>query len=229
MWTTIEIAGQRVDLLEPPLQPRFGLIDLHDLDGRTLCDDPAATATFLGHKIACLCPHGGQTWWSDRFLPSFDPNKSAERWLLDDMLPVFHSRWQLPPKGIAITGRGMGGQGALRLAFKHPDRFHVVASLDAAIDHFERYDDGLSLDDLYPSREHCRQDSATLHIHPVRQPAHIWFACNPANGAFRGNDRLHEKLAALGIEHHFIDRMSKNAAMLEAVFEALDQQSRRLL
>jgi S-formylglutathione hydrolase len=224
------VAGHRVDLFEPTGDcPKFALLFLHDEDGVTLGHDTAAAALFQQHRLACLCPHAGGSWWSDRLSSDFDPNRSAENWLVEDVLPVIASRWSLPPRTTALVGVGMGGQGALRLGFKHPELFPIVGALNAAIDHYELYGSGTPLDQMYPSREHCRQDSAILHIHPVRQPAHIWFAADRAQRWFRGNDRLHEKLAALGVAHHFLDRASGLEALVDFLVAALQQQSRRLL
>ncbi len=41
-----------------------------------------------------------------------------------------------------------------------------------------------------------------MHIHPSRQPPHLFFACDPTDDWHRGNnDQLHEKLDALGVPH----------------------------
>ena len=84
---------------------------------------------------------------------------------------------------------------------------------------------------MYASREHCRQDTAVLHIHPARQPAHIWFGVDPRCRWMRGNDRLHEKLSALGISHTFKvgPAASLPNEMSRFLAEALTQESRRLL
>ena len=41
-----------------------------------------------------------------------------------------------------------------------------------------------------------------MHIHPSHYPPHIDFCIDPHDQHwFRGNDRLHEKLTALGVTH----------------------------
>jgi pimeloyl-ACP methyl ester carboxylesterase len=230
MWQVLEVTGHPIALLEPPGGPPLGaLIFLNDREGQPLRDD-AAIAQLLGrHRLACFCLDAGPTWWSDRICPSFHPAHSAERWFIDDGLPAIERRWPIGPRMIALAGVGMGGQGALRLAFKHAERFPVVAALDAALDHYELYGEGTALDALYASREQCRQDSAALHIHPARQPKSIWFAADPHSRWFRGNDRLHEKLMALGVAHTFQAGPASLAQMLEFVGQALASESRRLL
>ena len=60
----------------------------------------------------------------------------------------------------------MGGQGALRFSYKHPNTFPVVAAISPAIDYHHRFDDDEVLQDMYSNKESVRQDTATLHIHP---------------------------------------------------------------
>jgi S-formylglutathione hydrolase len=135
----------------------------------------------------------------------------------------------------------MGGQGALRLAFKHPELFPVVAAISAAIDYYELYDQGTTIDSMYDSKEQCRQDTALLHIHPSRYPPHIFFCIDPDDANWhRGNDRLHEKLAALGVSHEmdlstragghsweYFNHMAER--VLKFVRTGLEYESRRLL
>jgi S-formylglutathione hydrolase len=240
-WTTADLAGKSADVYEPPQRPHFGVLHLHDASLETLRDRPAFTRLFDELRLACVCPHGDRSWWGDRVWPPFDPQVSPERYLLDQVLPFCERRWGLGPRAVGLQGIGMGGQAALRLAFKHPDRFPVVAALAAALDFHDLYGRGSSLDELYDSKEQARQDTAVLHVHPAHYPPHLFFGIDPdVADWFRGNDRLHEKLAALGIPHEidfttrsgghswdYFDRMADRA--LRFVAAGLEQESRRLL
>jgi S-formylglutathione hydrolase len=159
---------------------------------------------------------------------------------LDDVLQYLRNRWRLGERSVGLFGISMGGQGALRIAFKHPDVFPVVAGIAPAIDHHDFYGQGLSLDAMYDSREQCRQDTALMHIHPTRQPPHVYFCCDPDDDWHRGCDRLHEKLAALGVPHEcdlttragghtwdYYDAVADRVVRFLA--NGLDQESRRLL
>src|SRR5581483_1042225 len=85
---------------------------------------------------------------------------------------------------------------------KHPRIFPVVAGISSALDYHERHGQGSPLDELYDSKEQCRQDTALMHIHPHDYPPHIFFCIDPEDVAwYRGNDRLQEKLSALGVTH----------------------------
>jgi S-formylglutathione hydrolase len=241
-WTSVAISGKRAAVYQPEAgsRPRFGLLYLHDRDGKPLQERPVYTALFDELNLICLCPLAGPSWWTNRIWTEFDATLSPERHVLERVLPFLKERWNLAPPAIGLLGIGMGGQGALRLAFKYPDRFPVVAAVGAALDCHELYDRDPVLSALYDSKEQCRQDTALLHVHPSAYPAHIFFAADPGEALwFRGNDRLDEKLSALGIPHRvdfttppggggdYPNQLADRAArFLQA---GLEQQSRRLL
>jgi len=242
-WSRLEIAGKPADVYEPPGpgRPRFAVLHLHGASLETLHDKPAFTRLFGELKFACVCPHGKRCWWGDRLCAEFDEQVTPERHLLEQVLPFFRARWNLEPPSIGLQGISMGGQGALRLAFKHPGLFPVVAGIASALDYHDLYGLGTPLDALYDSKEQCRQDTTILHVHPAHYPPHIFFCVDPDDEEwFRGNDRLHEKLRALGIPHeidfttraggHSWDYFNHMAERVEQfVLAGLEQQSRRLL
>jgi S-formylglutathione hydrolase len=242
-WQTADIAGKRADVYTPPGEgrPRFGVLYLHPAGLETLVGNTAFTRLFDEFRLACVCPHGGRCWWTDRLCSEFDPVFTPERYLLEQVVPWFGSTWGLAPPGIGLLGISMGGQGALRLAFKQPGTFPVVAALSAAIEYHERYGLGTPIDEMYDSKEQCRQDTALLHVHPAHYPPHVFFAIDPSDAEwYRGNDRLHEKLAALGIPHEcdlttragghswqYFNAMAGRAVRF--LNAALEEMSRRLL
>jgi S-formylglutathione hydrolase len=200
----------------------------------------AFTAAFFAAGVAVVAPHGRQSWWADRVCPDFDPAVTAEKHVLDTVVPWVEANWNLPPRSVAAMGVSMGGQGAVRLGLKYPDRFPVVAGIASAFDYHEWYGRGTPLDSMYRSKEACRQDTAVLHVHPTKFPPHLWFACDRGDEWFRGNDRLHEKLNAVGVPHtaafetdrggHSWDYFDANAG--EAVrfcVAGLEKESRRLV
>jgi pimeloyl-ACP methyl ester carboxylesterase len=203
VWSVADLAGKPADVYEPPetARPRFGVLYLHDWTSESLRERPAFTRLFDELRLACVCPQGQCCWWADRRCTEFDAQRTPERHLLDDVLPSFAARWGLPSRSVGLLGIGMGGQGALRLAFKHPQRFPVAVALAAALDYHEIYGMGTTLDDLYDSKEQCRQDTAPMHLHPSHYPPHLFFCIDPDDPWARGCERLHEKLGALGVPH----------------------------
>ena len=229
-WTRTEIAGIPADVFDPGLGARpHSLVWLHDESGESAATDGILTAGLRDHRLRCVAPHGGPSWWLDRVCPAFHPTLSAERHLLDNVIPRARSGARV----VAVAGVGMGGQGAARLGFRHPQVVPIVASISGAFDFHERHGAGTALDEMYPSREYARQDTAILHVHPHDWPPHIWFACPPGHEWYRGNDRLHEKLAAIGVPHVAdLDTTGPPdgfvAPMLAWVVGALERESRRL-
>ena len=237
-WTRAAIAGKPADVFDPPGRPRFAVLDLHPVGERTLAASPTFTRLFGELGLCCVCPHGGESWWADRVCTPFDPVVTAERHLIDHVLPFVRERWGFAPPAVGLTGIGMGGQGAIRLALKHPRLFPAVAAISPALEYHDRYGRGTPLDDMYDSKEQARQDTAILHVHPVHQPPHLFFCVDPFDREWwRGSDRLHEKLNALGVIHEadlttraggdYAEAMAERAVRF--VVAGLQEQAKRLM
>lgn len=240
MWTSTTIGGRPADAFGPADRPRFVLVFLSDLDGVTPRDNPVWTALLTAHRFACVCPAGAETWWADRVYPPFDPAVTGERYLLDVVRPWALDHFGLPANAVALAGVGAGGQAAVKFGFKHPRTFRAVAGLGAILDAYEVYGRGTALDEMYANREQCRQDGAVLHVHPANWPAHLFLACDPDGPWLRGNDRLREKLAALGVPHRtdfetrgcghswtYYDHLAP--AALKVLADGLAAEARRLM
>ena len=118
-------------------------------------------------------------------------------------MPWIFEAFQAEPPAVALLGTSMGGQGALRFAFKHPRTFPIAVAISPAIDfHLRMDEDDETLSQMYADREAARQDTATLHVHPLNWPRNVWFCCDPADLRWHESaERLRMKLAALGIPH----------------------------
>lgn len=204
-WSQIDLAGHPCDAFEPDSLSDYGyaVVYLHGVNLGRLVDKAAFEAAFDRHGLRVLAPQTGRSWWSDRICPEFDQRLTAECHLLENVLPWLASRWSVVPPRIALLGTSMGGQGALRFAFKHPDAFPVVAAMAPAIDYHSRWrEDDETLPQMYPDAEAVRQDTATLHVHPLYWPRNIWFCCDPDDQRWiESSQRLTMKLGALGIPH----------------------------
>ncbi len=241
MWTRETIASKAADVFTPAAKPRFGVIFLHGIGLETLSDNPVYTALLEKSNLVCVSPHGQRSFWLDRVCPEFDAAITPEQHLLDAVVPYMRERWGFGPRGIGVFGISMGGQGALRLALRHPQVFPVAAGIASALDFHEWYNQGSPLDEMFTSKEQCRQQTALMHIPRNDPPPHLFFAIDPEDvDWFRGNDRLHEKLGALGVPHtidfttsaggHTWDYFNRMAEpTIRFLVDGLEKESRRLL
>jgi S-formylglutathione hydrolase len=248
-WSTFELGGHACELFAPP-DPRSGraLVYLHDIRERWLQEIPGLRDLVEAARIPVLGPRAGRSWWLDRIVPGFDATITPERFVVDVVRAEVERRFGVKPPGIALVGTSMGGQGALRIAYRHPALFPVAGAIAPAIDfHLAMRDagdrdDGDLFDTLWEAfgdMERARQDTAILHVHPLNWPRHHCFASDPADVHWHdGAARLHSKLVALGIPHQAIlEARGQTAADREArvapevmrfVLDALDAESRRL-
>ncbi len=202
-WSETSVGGHPCDVFEPTQRdPRgFTVVYLHGVHLQRLRDHAPFTAQLEKHGLPCAAPLTQRSWWTDRICPEFDRQLSAERHLLERVLPWLEQRWGVAPPKIGLLGTSMGGQGALRFAYKYPQRFPVVAAISPAIDYQLRFHhpDGV-VASMYSDPEAVRQDTALLHIHPLNWPRHQFFCCDPADTTWWDSaDRLRMKLWSLGV------------------------------
>lgn len=241
-WSPVTIHGHSADVFTPAADdPKIALLYLHPVGKESLAVDRVFTELLQELGFACCVPHGEQSWWADRICPEFDTILTAEQWLLQHVQPWMKQFWNLSDNAIALAGISMGGQGAIRLGFKYPHVFRAVGSIAGAFEYHRWYGQGTPIDEMYRSKEACRQDTAILHIHGSQYPPNIWLACDPQDDPWlTGNDRLVEKMNALGIEHtadletqcggHTWDYFHLQARpMLEYLKNALEKQKFRLM
>ena len=242
-WTQEPIAGHGCDVYVPPRRSEHGyvVLYLHGVRLQRLDDKPAFTSQFDKHGLAVVCPDTQRSWWTDRVCREFDEKLTAQQHVLSNVLPFIEQRFAARPPQLALLGTGMGGQGALRLAYKFPNLFPVVAAIAPAIDYYKRYHDGdETIPQMYPDPEAARQDSATLQIHPLNWPRHQFFCCDPADYRWwESADRLRMKLYSLGVPHvcdlktsggghgfEYYGTMAEKA--ISFLVERLDQERRRV-
>ena len=201
-WTTQQIAGRTAEVFDPAtdIPPRGAVLFLHDLDLQTPGQVPLLRAELERCGLAVVSPHGGRCWWLDRVCSEFDPRITPLAWIRESLVPELSERWKVAPPCIAVCGIGMGGQAALQIAYRHPRLFPVAAALSPFVDFHDWHGRGTALDEMFSTAEGARQETATLHVHPLNWPPHQMFACDPADhDRFEGCERLASKLASTGI------------------------------
>src|SRR5262245_39499404 len=108
-WEATELTGKPAEIFTPCSIERssYGGIHLHGAALQTRRDNAAFTRWFEEFGIACVCPHGQRSWWTDRVCSEFDPRLTAERYVLDRVVPFFDQRWGLKPRSLGIQGISM--------------------------------------------------------------------------------------------------------------------------
>lgn len=247
-WSMITVAGHACELYAPPdATPGRALVYLHDLHGQFLQQSIGLRAAVEAAALPTIAPRGGRSWWLEKPMPSFDERISPARFVVEHVRAEIDRLFGVQSPGIAIIGIGMGGQGALRIAYRQPAVFPIAAAIAPAIDFHHGMRDAGNRDDgelfdalweLYGDVEPARQDTAILHVHPLNWPRHQWFASDPADWHWHdGAARLHSKLVALGIPHDWLlesrgspatfnDEVAAEAVRF--VITALDKESRRV-
>ena len=203
-WSQIELAGHPCRLYEPPSpsEHNYTIVYLHCSEIASLRNYPSFVEQFDRYGLRVIEPVTGLSWWTDHIWPGFDQKISAEAYVLKHVLPFVAERWNSRPPQLALLGISMGGQGALRIAYKHPNIFPTVAAISPAIDFQKRIDEGVDpgLEEMYGDAESARQDSALLHIHPLNWPRNQFFCCDPTDYRwYESADRLKMKLWSLGV------------------------------
>jgi pimeloyl-ACP methyl ester carboxylesterase len=201
-WSNIEIGGKKADVFEParPAAQKAAVLFLHGHGMITLSGNEIYSAELERRGLRCICPHGKRSWWGDRLCAEFDPQITPAAWLRNEVVPWMTAHWDAGPGQIALLGVSMGGQGALKLAYRHPQEFPIVAALAPAIDFHNWHGRGLPLDEIYETAESARQDTVTLLLHPLNWPRHQFILCDPDDiDWYEGIERLASKLTSTGI------------------------------
>ncbi|MDE2466772.1 MAG: esterase [Alphaproteobacteria bacterium] len=115
-----------------------------------------------------------------------DGSEKWESFIVSDLLPQMRSRMRISGqrRHTCIGGYSMGGLGSLRLAFKHPDIFGTVASLEPAIE------PALCWQEVGPRVLFWRPQAFMEGIFGSPIDADYWAANNPATIARRDPSRL---------------------------------------
>jgi S-formylglutathione hydrolase len=118
-----------------------------------------------------------------------DYKDGSERWetfILSDVLPFLRRSEHVAQDRArtCIGGVSMGGLGALRIAFKHPQLFAAVAALEPAIEAT------LTWQGVGPETRFWRPETVLYPVFGEPIDAHYWEASNPATIASRDPGRL---------------------------------------
>ena len=237
-WSEIQIAGKEAHVFEPS-QPRAGraVIHLHGHGCETLLHKPVYTAELERLGLRTICPCGKRSWWLPQICNEFDAQITPYDFVRESIVEWIGNHWQIAPPSIALTGISMGGQGALQLSYRDARRFPIVAAIAPAIDFQNWIGSGVPLDEMFESKESARQQTVTLHLHPLNWPRHQLLVCDPQDADWiESSERLASKLYSTGIPFasdfetshggHSWDYFDKMAPrVMQFVADAFDKES----
>jgi S-formylglutathione hydrolase FrmB len=203
-WSTESLDGRRLDVFLPRSEtpPAAAVLFLHGHGRVMLNENPIFSRLLDEYQLAAVCPDGGRSWWLDVVCPEFHPQQTAQRWLMDSVIPFVEQRLEIQSPRIALLGVSMGGQGVLQLAYRYASKFPIVAAIAPTVDFHQLYGSGIPLDTMFPDVEAARQATVVLNLHPLAWPRHQFFCCDPSDTEwFDGAARLGMKLSSSGILH----------------------------
>lgn len=142
----------------------------------------AAAKLNLIPEVVSVMPSAGRSFYMDY-------RDGSERWesfVLEALLPHMKSEYHVPKgrEGVLITGVSMGGMGSLRMAFKRPDLFQAVASMEPGIEPALAYDD-IQLRDRFWRSDALMEEKFGRPVDKA-----YWAANNPASIAHADPERL---------------------------------------
>ncbi len=175
------------------------ILYLHDLDTIPPPENSEMRELFETVQIPVICPLAGRSWWLSLATREF-PDGGPLGWVRSMVIPWIEQTFQVRPPRMGLIGIGMGGQGALNLAYRSARQFPVVAAISAAVDFHVHQPHEPALSEVFETVESARQETATLHLHPLNWPLFQRIACHSADPLwFEGCERLASKLDSSGI------------------------------
>ena len=190
---------------------------LFNSGGWTLLDDLRRQ-----HKMGeflIVAPEGGRTF----YINSADGSVRYSDFFLEEFVPLIETKYRIGKGRMnrAISGISMGGYGALRFAFSHPEMFSAVSAQSAALitESPQELDTaarsgaplGKMLAAVFGSPidvAHWKENSpfvlAQRNLTAVRKLA-IYFNCGKDDnyGFEKGASALHEQLEKEGVKHEY--------------------------
>lgn len=168
------------------------LFQLHGLSDDRSAYSRYSTLLLKARRLPLILvmPEGGLAHWAD-----VGPRERYEAFLMEDLWEHVHRTFQVRPGPAAIGGHSRGGNGAVRLALKHPDRFCSAVSHSGAF--YAPHEVG----DLAEPEALDRYDIWQVKPGP-KLPA-IALDCGLEDQFIAHNRAFHQHLTGLGVAHRY--------------------------
>ncbi|MDT7688910.1 MAG: hypothetical protein QOE46_1669 [Acidobacteriota bacterium] len=221
---TIQLTSVLVEKTLPyrvVLPPRYGLITsratrypvLYLLHGWGGDYDSWVTHTELAryaaeHQLIIVTPEGGKGWYTDGVGAGAG---KYESYILQELIPDVDSRFRTigERRGRGVAGYSMGGYGALKLGFKHPEMFAFAGSTSGALDAASREDDDSLMQTFGDSASATRAENdlprLAREFPDARRGAlpFLYLDCGLRDPWLAANRDFAATLAARGVAHEY--------------------------
>lgn len=163
--------------------------------------------------VIAVCPDAENSWYVDS---PVDPSYKYETYVTKELIPFVDKKYSTvaSPKGRAVTGFSMGGYGGLWLGINHPDLFGACGSMSGGTDILP-YSQRWNLNKRFGSyKEHpevFEKFNLMDQVHLI-EPGMIKIIidCGVDDYFYAINEKFHEKLVYMQVEHDYITRPGKH-------------------
>ena len=129
----------------------------------------ALEAALIAEGLGVLTVDAGPSWWATR--------GPTPAWFAESLRPWLGERTS------GLVGVGVGGQGALRVAYGRGDRWACAAAVAPACDLGRWHGRGSGLDDEFATADDARQAEAPLFYNPLSSTRAQLIWCDPRDEA----------------------------------------------
>ena len=185
---------------------------LHGFGGnyRTWADiKPDLSEIASKNEVIFVLPDGATSWYWDS---PVNENLKYETFTAKELVEFVDKNFRTvkSPKGRAITGLSMGGQGALFLAINHPDTFGAAGSTSGGVDirpFPKEWNMAKNLGE-YKDNKARWDEFAVIEKVDSLKPGQLALIidCGTEDFFHKVNENLHNKLLELKIPHDYIAR-----------------------
>ncbi|MDE6228811.1 MAG: esterase family protein [Muribaculaceae bacterium] len=160
------------------------------------------------HEMIIVCPDGARSWYWDS---PVDSTLRYETFVASELVSDIDARYKTvgSPKGRAVTGLSMGGQGGLWLGFRHQDVFGACGSTSGGVDirpFPDSWDMKKSLGEYSEHPENWESHTIASLLPGVKSGMPIIIDCGTSDFFYPVNEKLHSELLYRNIRHEYISR-----------------------